>query len=110
MDRATRPGATPADAQNSAARILLLTDGANSWGSDPMSAAQRAADLRVPVYSVLLGDDPGRADQLSPQETLTALAKNDDPSSHVIAGDALSPGTTDEVAGMIVEWVKSQGF
>lgn len=42
--------------------------------------------------------------------TLTALAKNDDPSSHVIAGDALSPGTTDEVAGMIVEWVKSQGF
>lgn len=65
---------TPDDAQQSAARILLLTDGANSWGSDPMSAAQRAADLRVPVYSVLLGDDPGRTDQLSPQETLTALA------------------------------------
>jgi esterase/lipase len=42
--------------------------------------------------------------------TLTALAKNDDPSSHVIAGDALSPGTTDEVAGMIIEWVKNQGF
>lgn len=65
---------TPEDAQNSAARILLLTDGANSWGSDPLAAAQRAADMRVPVYSVLLGDDPGRADQLSPQETLTALA------------------------------------
>lgn len=42
--------------------------------------------------------------------TLTALAKNEDPSSHVIAGDALSPGTTDEVTGLIVEWVKSQGF
>ncbi len=42
--------------------------------------------------------------------TLTALAKNDDPSSHVIAGDALSPGSTDEVAGMIIEWAKSQTF
>lgn len=42
--------------------------------------------------------------------TLTALAKNDDPSSHVIAGDALSPGTTDEVAAMIAEWAKAQGF
>ena len=42
--------------------------------------------------------------------TLTALAKNEDPSSHVIAGDALSPGSTDEVAGMIIDWVKSQGL
>jgi pimeloyl-ACP methyl ester carboxylesterase len=42
--------------------------------------------------------------------TLMPLAKNDDPSSHVIAGDALSPGSTDEVAQMIVGWVKSQGF
>ncbi len=42
--------------------------------------------------------------------TVKALAKNDDPSSHVIAGDALSPGPTDEVAGMIIDWAKSQGF
>ncbi len=42
--------------------------------------------------------------------TLTALASNGDPSSHVIAGDALSPATTDEVAGMIVDWVKSAGL
>ncbi len=64
----------PESAQTSAARILLLTDGANSFGSDPLEAAQRAADMRVPVYSVLLGDDPGRSDQLSPTETLTTLA------------------------------------
>ena len=42
--------------------------------------------------------------------TLKALAKNDDPSSHVIAGDALSPGTTEETASLIVEWAKAQGF
>ena len=67
---ATQPEGT----QNSSARILLLTDGANSWGSDPLQAAQRAANLRVPIYTVLLGNDPGRADQLSPQETLSSLA------------------------------------
>lgn len=67
-------GTDPADASSSAARILLLTDGDNSWGSDPIEAAQRAADLRVPVYTVLLGDDPGRPGQLSPEETLSTLA------------------------------------
>lgn len=41
---------------------------------------------------------------------LYALPKNDDPSSHVIAGDALSPSTNGEVADKIVEWVKSQAF
>ncbi len=33
-----------------------------------------------------------------------ALAKNDDPYSHVIAGDALSPSTTGEVSGLIIAW------
>lgn len=41
---------------------------------------------------------------------LYPLARNDDPSSHVIAGDALSPSTTDEVANKAVDWVKNQGF
>lgn len=64
----------PASAETSPARILLLTDGANSAGSSPLDAAARAAELRVPVYTVLLGNDPGRPDQLSPSETLSALA------------------------------------
>ena len=33
-----------------------------------------------------------------------ALAKNDDPYSHVIAGDALSPSTTGEVSDLIIAW------
>jgi pimeloyl-ACP methyl ester carboxylesterase len=37
---------------------------------------------------------------------IQALAKNDDPYSHVIAGDALSPSTSAEVSDLIVTWVK----
>ena len=64
----------PESVDTSPARILLLTDGANSSGSPPLEAAAQAAALRVPIYTVLLGNDPGRADELSPGETLSALA------------------------------------
>jgi Ca-activated chloride channel family protein len=64
----------PESPDASPARILLLTDGANSAGSDPLAAAARAAELRVPIYTILLGNDAGRPDGLSPTETLTALA------------------------------------
>ena len=64
----------PETAETSPARILLLTDGANSAGSSPLDAAARAAELRVPIYTVLLGNDPGRPDELSPSETLSTLA------------------------------------
>jgi Ca-activated chloride channel family protein len=64
----------PETAETSPARILLLTDGANSAGSPPLDAAAHAAELKVPIYTVLLGNDPGRPDGLSPSETLSALA------------------------------------
>jgi Ca-activated chloride channel family protein len=64
----------PATSETSPARILLLTDGANSSGSPPLDAAAHAAELKVPIYTVLLGNDPGRPNELTPAETLTALA------------------------------------
>lgn len=64
----------PESVETSPARILLLTDGANSAGSDPLEAAARAAALKVPIYTVLLGNDEGRPGELTPTETLTALA------------------------------------
>jgi Ca-activated chloride channel homolog len=68
----TPPPATP---QESAGRILLLTDGAQSAGQvQPQEGAQRAAGLRVPVYTILLGDDPGRPDQATPAETLSTIS------------------------------------
>lgn len=38
---------------------------------------------------------------------LVPVERNDDPSNHVIAGDALSPSTTDTLAQRIVVWVKA---
>lgn len=66
----------PADPSDSAARILVLTDGANSIrkATTPEEAAERAAERGVPIYTILLGDDPGRPDQPLPSETLAAMA------------------------------------
>jgi Ca-activated chloride channel family protein len=66
----------PSDPSDSPGRILVLTDGANSIrrATSPEAAAQRAASEGVPVYTILLGDDPGRPDQPLPSETLAAMA------------------------------------
>lgn len=77
LDAAGAIGDTaPADPSDSAARILVLTDGANSIrkATTPDEAAERAAERGVPVYTILLGDDPGRPDQPLPAETLAAMA------------------------------------
>jgi Ca-activated chloride channel homolog len=41
------------------AAIVLLSDGANTIGSDPLTAARRARRLRIPVYAVALGSQSG---------------------------------------------------
>jgi Ca-activated chloride channel family protein len=62
------PGATPApttpdpNAQQPAvppAVTLLLSDGANSAGGDPFIQAERARQLKVPVYTIALGTAGG---------------------------------------------------
>jgi Ca-activated chloride channel homolog len=66
---------TPAGAAESPGRILLLTDGAQSAGTvQPDAGADRAATARAPVYTILLGNDPGRLDQATPAETLASIA------------------------------------
>ena len=40
-------------------------------------------------------------------ETVTGV---DDPYKHVIAGDALSPSTTDQATAIMVDWIASLGF
>lgn len=66
----------PADPSDSPGRVLVLTDGANSIrrATSPEAAAQRAAAEGVPLYTILLGDDPGRPGQPLPAETLAAMA------------------------------------
>lgn len=66
---------TPATSAESAGRILLLTDGAQVGGTvQPEEGAQRAVSARVPVYTILLGDDPGLAGQPTPPETLQSIS------------------------------------
>lgn len=70
------PETPPADPSDSAGRILVLTDGANSIrrATTPEAAAERAVEVGVPVYTILLGNDPGRPDQPLPSETLAAMS------------------------------------
>lgn len=66
----------PADPSDSPGRILLLTDGLNSIrrATAPEAAAERIAAAGVPIYTILLGDTPGRADQPLPEEVLSAMS------------------------------------
>jgi Ca-activated chloride channel family protein len=67
----------PARPEDAAGRVLVLTDGANSIRrrvATPDEATTRAVAERVPVYTILLGDDPGRPDQPAPSEVLNAMS------------------------------------
>jgi Ca-activated chloride channel family protein len=58
----TTPAPTDPNAQQPAvppAVTLLLSDGANSAGGDPFIQAERARQLRVPVYTIALGTAGG---------------------------------------------------
>jgi Ca-activated chloride channel family protein len=67
----------PARPEDAAGRVLVLTDGANSIRrrvATPDEATTQAVAERVPVYTILLGDDPGRPDQPAPSEVLAAMS------------------------------------
>lgn len=44
------------------ARIVVLSDGANTAGVSPDEAAQRAADAEVPTYAISFGTEEGEVD------------------------------------------------
>lgn len=65
--------ATPGQASG---RVLILTDGVDSarLATTPAQASERAAVLGVPVFPLLLGDDPGEPGGATPAETLAQMA------------------------------------
>jgi Ca-activated chloride channel homolog len=46
--------------------IVLLSDGATTLGQDPITVAERARSLRIPVYAVALGTPGGHLDHPQP--------------------------------------------
>ncbi|HKE98365.1 MAG TPA: VWA domain-containing protein [Actinomycetes bacterium] len=62
-----RPGGVnappPVGDQNPNVVMLLLSDGANSTGSDPLDNAEAARKLRIPVYTIALGTPEGALTQ-----------------------------------------------
>jgi len=63
--------------------IVLLSDGASTKGVDPIAAAQAAAKVKIPVYTVTLGTATG---------TITVPRSESDPS----AGTIVKPVPPDE--------------
>jgi len=57
-----QPGETPAP-EDSPSVIVLLSDGYNTVGTyDPLTAAEHAAELGLPVYTIALGTEDGIAE------------------------------------------------
>jgi Ca-activated chloride channel homolog len=52
------------------AALVLLSDGASTRGADPVSVAERARKLRVPVYTVALGTAGGYLDRPQPDGSI----------------------------------------
>lgn len=61
---------------NAPGRVLILTDGVDTarLATTPAQAAERAAALGVPIFPLLLGDDPGEPGGATPAETLAQMA------------------------------------
>jgi Ca-activated chloride channel family protein len=56
------------------AAIVLLSDGANTRGRDPITIADRAKKLKIPVYTVALGTQTGYIEHTAKDGTVTREA------------------------------------
>jgi Ca-activated chloride channel homolog len=53
------------------AAIVLLSDGSNDVGSDPLSAARQAASQHIPIYTVVVGTQVGTVTEKRASGTVT---------------------------------------
>jgi Ca-activated chloride channel family protein len=53
------------------AAIVLLSDGANTVGQDPITVAERAKKLKIPVYTVALGTQNGYLEHTAKDGSVT---------------------------------------
>jgi Ca-activated chloride channel homolog len=80
LDRAIDAARTPVTnpdtglPQRLPAAIVLLSDGANTAGQDPITVADRAKKLKIPVYTVALGTQEGFIEHTQKDGTVTREA------------------------------------
>jgi esterase/lipase len=83
-------------------------------GLTALAVAQPVEQIKTPAFFIYSKTDKVIKPELveaieakwgGPKQIL-AVEKNDDPYSHVIAGDALSPSTTQPLADAIIAWAK----
>ena len=60
-------------AQRLPAALVLLSDGGNTAGADPITVAERARRLRIPVYTVALGTSAGYIERQRPDGTIRRI-------------------------------------
>jgi esterase/lipase len=84
-------------------------------GLTALAVAQPVEQIKTPAFFIYSKTDKVIKPELveaiearwgGPKQIL-AVEKNDDPYSHVIAGDALSPSTTQPLAEAIIAWAKT---
>jgi Ca-activated chloride channel homolog len=96
--------------------ILLLSDGANTAGeADPIEAAQLAAQLGVPVFTIALGTNDGVVDVPDQRGIIRRVAvPPDEPTLRQIAdltGGEFSAAATDDQLARVYEGLSSKvGF
>ncbi len=74
----------------------------------PMQLAQNLLVLLSPEDEVVSPEATKQAFENihAPRKALIEIEDAEDPSNHVLAGDILSPGSTDDIAALIVEFVQ----
>jgi Ca-activated chloride channel family protein len=89
------------------ARVVVLSDGANTSGQDPDTAAQLASELGVPVDAISFGTESGTISGSQPVpvdgETLQAVARTS-------GGNYFEAGSADELRAAYADIGSSVGF
>lgn len=85
--------------------IVLISDGSSDFGYDPVLAAQAAARLHIPVYTVALGTDHGTIRVQSANGRARTVRVPPDPQSlaaiaHASGGQAFTASTTDGLSAV----------
>ena len=89
------------------ARVVILSDGANTSGTDPAEAATSATQLGVPVDSILFGTEAGVISGSQPVpvdgETLQSVAE-------ISGGNYFEAGSADELRSAYADIGSSVGY